>query len=194
MTSQFENLDVTSAEYNYALLRRCGENVFISANVEIRRPNLVSVGSHTAIDTGFYLTVQADIGDYIHIAPYVTAIGGAKGILTMGHFTTIAAGSRIVCVSDNHLGDGLVGPTIPEPYCDSQKNAPVIMERFSSIGTNAVVLPGVTLAEGSVIGACSLATRSTEPWTIYAGVPARPVKVRPRDKMIAAARALGYDI
>ena len=194
MSSQFQNMDVSSKKYDYDLLRKCGENVFISANVEIRRPHLMSIGSHVAIDTGFYCTVQAEMGDYIHIAPYVTAIGGAEGLLRMGHFTTIAAGCRIACVSDNHLGEGLVGPTIPAPYCDQQKNAPVIMENFSSLGTNVVMLPGVTLGEGSVVGACSLVTRSTEPWTIYAGVPAKPLKVRPRDVMIAMARELGYEV
>ena len=42
-----------SAQYDYTLLRSCGQDVFISANVEIRRPHLVTVGSHVAIDTGF---------------------------------------------------------------------------------------------------------------------------------------------
>jgi len=169
-----------------------GEDTFVSANVEIRRPHLVRVGSHTAIDSGFYCTVQAHVGDYCHIAPYVTVIGGAEGLFTMGDFCTVAAGSRIVCVGDEHLGEGLVGPTIPEPYKDRLIAAPVTMEDFSSIGTNVVVLPGVTLGEGSVVGACSLVTRDTEPWTVYYGTPAKAVKMRPRDKMIAYAEALRH--
>jgi galactoside O-acetyltransferase len=48
------------------------------------------------------------------------------------------------------------------------------------------------LAEGSVIGANSLVTKSTEPWTIYVGSPAKPVKARPKEKMIEYARRLGY--
>jgi galactoside O-acetyltransferase len=67
-----------------------------------------------------------------------------------------------------------------------------VLELFAGVGTNVVVLPGVTLAEGSVIGACSLVTKSTEPWTVYAGIPAKPLKSRRRDKMIAMARELGY--
>jgi dTDP-4-amino-4,6-dideoxy-D-glucose acyltransferase len=180
-------------QYNYGLLKTCGEDVFISGNVEIRRPHLISIGRHVAIDTGFYCTVEAEIGDYIHIAPYVTAIGGNKGLLKMGHFTTIAAGSRIICGSDNHLGAGLVGPTIPEKYKDEIYIAPVIFERFASIGTNVVVMAGVTLAEGSVVGTNSLVTKNTEPWTIYFGSPARPVKERQRDTMIRYARELGYN-
>jgi acetyltransferase-like isoleucine patch superfamily enzyme len=183
---------VASAQYDKTLLKGCGEDVFISANVEIRRPQLVTVGEHVAIDSGFYLTTKATIGDYIHIAPYVTVIGGALTSLEMGHFTTIAAGCRIICASDGHMGEGLVGPTIPDEYHDAVKYAPVVFERFVSISTNVVVMPGVRLAEGCVIGACSLVTQSTEPWTVYVGVPARPIKVRPRDKMLEYAKCLGY--
>lgn len=182
-----------SPQYEYSRLVRVGEDVFISANVEIRRPHLVEVGSHVAIDTGFYCTVGATLGDYIHIAPYVSVIGGAEGRLTMSDFTTIAAGSRLVCASDEHLGEGFVGPTIPDKYRDRVIRGPILFERFASVGTNVVILPGVTLAEGSVVGACSLLTKSTEPWTIYTGVPAKAMKSRPREKMLAMARELGYE-
>jgi acetyltransferase-like isoleucine patch superfamily enzyme len=180
-----------SDEYNYGLLRMCGDDVFISANVEIRRPHLVSIGNHVAIDTGFYCTVRAEIGDYIHIGPYVTVIGGEKGLFRMGSFSTVGAGSRIICGTDEFLGAGLVGMSPPE-YRDNVICAPVVFRMFASIGTNVVVFPGVTLGEGSVVGSCSLVTKSTEPWMIYYGIPAKPVKERPREKMIAAGKALGY--
>jgi len=183
---------VISPQYDYKLLKACGEDVFISANVEIRRPHLVTVGNHVAIDTGFYCTVGAEIGDYVHIAPYVIVIGGEKGFLQMGHFSSIAAGSRVICVSNEHLGEGLPGPTIPDKYCDKRIVAPVVFEMFANVGTNVVIFPGVTLAEGSVVGACSLVTKSTEPWTVYVGIPAKPMKARRRDRMIEMARELGY--
>jgi acetyltransferase-like isoleucine patch superfamily enzyme len=180
--------------YDQSLLKSCGENTFISNNVEIRRPHLVTVGNNTAIDSGFYCTVSADIGDYVHIAPYITAIGGAKGFWKMDHFATLAAGSRVICGSDDHLGAGLVGPTIPDQFKDDVTYGPVIFEKFANIGTNVVIMPGVVLREGTVVGANSLVTKSTEPWTIYVGNPARPVKVRLRDKMIEYAKCLGYEV
>ncbi|TAE70942.1 MAG: acyltransferase [Bacteroidetes bacterium] len=183
---------MNSKQFDYSLLKSVGENVFISANVEIRRPHLVSVGSHVAIDTGCYITTQANISDYTHIAPYTTIIGGSEALLEMEHFTTIAAGSRIICGSDGHLGEGLIGPTIPEPYKDEIYIASIKLQMFASIGTNVVVFPGITLAEGSVVGACSLVTKNTEPWTIYLGVPARPIKARKKEKMIEYAKQLGY--
>ncbi len=178
-------------QYDAKLLKSCGEDLFISHNVEIRRPHLVEVGSHIAIDSGFYCTVSALIGDYIHIGPYVSVIGGAKAFLQLIGFNTIGAGSRILCASDEFLGAGLVGISPPE-YRDNIIYAPVILKMFASVGTNVVIHPGATLAEGSVVGSCSLITKDTEPWTIYHGIPARPVKARPKDKMIEAAKALGY--
>ena len=183
---------MTIGQFDHALLRAVGADVFISPAIEIRRPHLVSVGSHVAIDSGFYCTVSAELGDYIHIGPYVSVIGGERGRLRMTSFTTIAAGCRIACSSDAHLGAGLVGPTIPDRYRDDVRYGGVTFEMFASLGTNVVVHPGVTLAEGTVVGSCSLVTQDTEPWTIYQGIPARPVRERPRGKMIAAAKALGY--
>lgn len=181
-----------SNQYDYSELKSFGSDLFISGNVEIRRPNLVSVGSHSAIDTGFYCTVQAEIGDYVHIAPYVTVIGGAQGVFKMDHFATLAAGSRIICGSDEHLGEGLVGPTIPKPYKDKIKFAPVIFERFANVGTNVVIMPGVTVSEGSVVGSNSTVTKSTKPWTIYVGNPARAVKIRKKENILKYASELGY--
>jgi len=180
-----------SPKYDLSKLAACGEDVFISANVEIRRPHLVRLGKHIAIDSGFYLTTAAVLGDYIHIGPYVTVIGGAPARLEMAGFNTIGAGSRILCASDEFLGAGLVGMS-PEEFRDKVIVEPVVFEAFASTGTNVVIHPGVTLAEGSVVGSCSLVTKSTEPWTIYRGTPARPWKKRPHEKMIAAATKMGY--
>jgi len=170
-----------------------GEDVVIGSNVEIRRPHLVSIGSHVAIDNGSYITTAAQIGDYVHIGPYVTVIGGPNAKFIMGHFTNLAAGCRVVCGSDRFMGEGLIGPaSLPDEYKDKMKVAPIVLESFANVGTNAVIMPGITLAEGSVVGACSLVTKSTEPWTIYIGVPARAVKKRPRATMLRYAAELGY--
>jgi len=180
------------SKFDYSLLKSVGNDVVISPNAEFRRPQLVSIGNHVAIDTA-YITTAADIGDYVHIGPYVSIIGGPKAHFTMGNFTNLAAGCRVVCVSDKHMGDGLIGPaTIPDQYKDELDVGQIVMKSFANVGTNSVILPGVTLAEGTVIGACSLVTKNTEPWTIYTGIPAKPVMVRPREKMLRYAQELGY--
>lgn len=181
-------------QYDQSQLKSVGDDVYISNMIEIRRPHLVSVGSHIAIDTGFYLTTQAILGNHIHIAPYVTVIGGENGLLKMGNFSNISVGSKIICGSDEFLGAGLISaPGIPPAYRDQLKVEPVIFEDFANVGANVVVMPGVTLAEGSVVGACSLVRESTKPWTIYAGTPAKPIKMRPKTKMLEYARAMRYE-
>ncbi len=182
------------SSFDLSLLRSHGQDVFISAHVEIRRPALVSVGDHVAIDSGFYITTQAEIGSYIHIAPYVHVIGSAKGLLKMGNFTNISLGGKIVCGSDSFMGEGLISaPGIPEEFRDELVIKPVVFEDFANTGANVTILPGVTLAQGSVIGANSLVTKDTEPWTIYVGSPARPVKQRKKEKMLEYALQLGYE-
>jgi putative colanic acid biosynthesis acetyltransferase WcaF len=43
---------------------------------------------------------------------------------------------------------------------------------------HASVGPGVNVGEGAVLGMSAVATRSLEPWTVYAGNPATAVKAR----------------
>jgi len=183
---------LSNVEYDKSKLLHCGEDVFISNKVEIRRPHLVSIGNHVAIDSGVYITAQAEIGDYVHISPYVTVIGGAKSKLIVGHFATIAAGCRLIAGSDSFLGHGFTSVTAPEKYRDQVEFSTIKIEKFAGLGTNVIVMPGITIAEGSVIGAGSLVTKNTEPWTIYVGSPARPMKIRDKAKMIKYAIEMGY--
>lgn len=177
--------------FDKGLLKSWGDDVVISPHVEIKRPHLVSLGHHICIDSGFYITSGAELGDYIHIGPYVCVIGGEQGLLKMGHFTNIAAGGRIVCGTDEFMGRGFSFPGLGR-YRDRIVVEPVIIHDFVGIGASVTILPGVELAQGCVIGAGSVVTRSTEPWTIYAGVPAKPAKRRPSADMLRYAKELGY--
>ncbi len=51
---------------------------------------------------------------------------------------------------------------------------------YSWICARATVAPGVNIGEGAVLGLGSIATHSLEPWSVYAGIPARRVKDRKR--------------
>ena len=46
------------------------------------------------------------------------------------------------------------------------------------IGYEAVILSGVTIGDGAIIGARAVATRDIPPYTIAAGVPAKPIRRR----------------
>jgi galactoside O-acetyltransferase len=98
----------------------------------------------------------------------------------MKNFANIAHGARIYTINDDYSGEHLMGPTIPAELLGVSSGA-VLMEKHAIVGAGAIVLPGVTLAEGSVLGALSLIDRSTEPWMMYGGVPAKPIRQRRRD-------------
>lgn len=51
---------------------------------------------------------------------------------------------------------------------------------YSWVCARASVAPGVSIGEGAVLGLASVATRDLDPWTVYAGAPARPIRQRQR--------------
>jgi acetyltransferase-like isoleucine patch superfamily enzyme len=81
---------------------------------------------------------------------------------------------------------------IPKELKGRQIIEPVIMEEFSNIGTNAIVLPGSTLRKGVLLSAGSLLMGDTEEWGVYKGNPAVLVKKIDGSKIIENARKLGY--
>ena len=172
-------------------IKSMGEDVFINELAIIKYPSLLEIGNHVAIDNGVTISTELILGDYIHIAPYVCFIGGVRSKVLMANFSFIAAGSMIVAGSENYVGNGLVGPTIPSEYRDIIFST-IKFEKYAGCGVNCSIMPGVVLAEGSILGANSLLTKSTEPWTIYVGNPAKPIKVRKSNKILEYAKEMGY--
>ncbi|HZP83937.1 MAG TPA: WcaF family extracellular polysaccharide biosynthesis acetyltransferase [Chthonomonadaceae bacterium] len=55
---------------------------------------------------------------------------------------------------------------------------PITIEDGVWVAVRATILPGVTLGTHSVITACAVVTKDTEPYMVYAGNPAVPIKKR----------------
>lgn len=174
------------------MIEKNGEDIFIDSDI-VSKQNMVIYGSHVAIDKGVYLSTNVIIGSYVHIGPYVTIIGGKEGYFTAKGFNNIMAGARIVCGSDRFDGSGLFGAMIPEELKGTQIIEPIIMEEFSNIGTNAIVLPGSTLRKGVLLTAGSLLMGDTEEWGVYKGNPAVLIKKINPTKIIKNAKKLGYN-
>ena len=164
--------------FDLGRLKECGVDVRIGANVVIGYPELVSIGDHVAIDDFTYITTSLDIGSYVHIGPHCSIIGGKTGHCVMEDFSGLAAGCRLVCVSGDFFGSGLLHPFVPPAYRGELHGAPITFKKFAILGTGSIVHPGVTFGEGAAVGSASLVLEDLDPWCVYFGVPAKYHKKR----------------
>jgi galactoside O-acetyltransferase len=160
-------------------LKKVGKNVLISKKASLYNPQNIEIGDNSRIDDFCVLSGKVTIGRNVHIAVFVNLAGGTQGI-TIDDFAGIAYGSHIFSQSDDYTGLALTGPTIPSKYKRETKEA-IHIGRHCIVGANSVIFPGVHLAEGTSVGAMTLVTKSTLPWSIYFGIPARKVKERKQD-------------
>ena len=180
------------AMYDLSELSSCGDDVIVAKQITVRHPKMIRLGSHVAIDEGFYCSTKLDVGDYIHIGAQCVVIGGPKSLLRIGNFCGMSAGCRIACGGDDFLGSGLIGPTVPREYRARVSSFTTTLEDFVQLGMGVIVLPGITIKQGAVVGAGSVVTHDCNPWTVYVGNPARPVRPRDRDRILSFASTLGY--
>jgi putative colanic acid biosynthesis acetyltransferase WcaF len=87
----------------------------------------------------------------------------------MGSHSIISQQAYICCATHDYDDPGFPLMSFPSR-----------LGAYSWVCARAVVMPGVNLGNGAILGLASLATRDLEPWSVYAGVPARKVKMRPR--------------
>ena len=63
-----------------------------------------------------------------------------------------------------------------------QDSAPISIGEYTFVGTNVVMLGGAQLPARSVLGAKSMLNKAyTDEWTLYGGVPAKPLQPIPAD-------------
>ncbi len=170
---------------------RLGEDVRIYETTTVIAPERIGLGSHVVID-GFVMLqggLGVEVGSYVHIASFASVTGG--GPARIGDFATLASGVRVLTGTDIPDGSGLTNSAIPAELRRVERPG-VRIEDFAFLGANAVVMPGVTVGEGSVAGAGAVVLEDLEPWTIYAGVPARRLRRRPSEAVLAGAAKLGY--
>jgi len=99
---------------------------------------------------------------------YINGVGEVE----IGDYVLL--GSNVTISSGVHPIDGQYPPIITRQSIPKK----IIIEDDVWIGSNAVIMPGVTVARGTVIGANSVVTKDTMPYTIMAGVPARVINKR----------------
>jgi maltose O-acetyltransferase len=125
----------------------CGEKVSIQWPVVINGADKLSVGNNVSINA------------FVHI--------WAQGGVSIGDSTLIASHVAITSLThDKNSAD----------FAASLITRPVTIGRNVWIGTNAVVLPGVSIGDGAIIAAGAVVTRDVPPGAIVAGVPAASMR------------------
>ncbi|SHK36699.1 galactoside O-acetyltransferase [Marinobacter antarcticus] len=163
-----------------------GENVKVSDRASIYNPETIEIGDHSRIDDFCVISGRIKIGSYVHIAPFCLVAGGDVGI-TMADFSGLAYGVQVFSQSDDYSGGTLTNPTVGDKY-KRERKAAVYIGRHVIIGASSIVFPGVDLADGCSVGAMTLVNKSTQPWGIYSGNPARRIKDRKRDLLALEAQ------
>ncbi|QRM57742.1 acyltransferase [Sinorhizobium sp. BG8] len=145
-------------------------SVTLDPGVVIHHPDLVNlygctIGEGTRIGTFVEIQKNAAIARNCKISSHTFICEGVT--IEDGVFV----GHGVMFTND-------VYPRAVNPDGSLQSDAdwevvPIRVKRFASIGSNATILPGVTIGEGAQVGAGAVVTKDVPSHAIVAGVPAR---------------------
>jgi phosphonate metabolism protein (transferase hexapeptide repeat family) len=126
-------------------------------------------------------TWAARIGKFVNVASHVriNAANHPTWRATLHHFTYRAS-------------DYWPDAERDEDFFDWRRENSVVVGHDVWIGHGATITPGVSVGNGAVIGAGAVVTRDVAPYTIVAGVPARPLKPRFAEGIGARMDALAW--
>lgn len=156
-----------------------GVNVKISDKAAIYGADQMRIGDNSRIDDFCVVSGKVELGRNVHLAPFCLVAGGKPGVV-FGDFSGLAYGVKVFSQSDDYSGRTMTNPTVPAQW-KSEQFAKVEIGRHAIVGAGSIICPGVTLAEGTAIGAMALVLQSTDPWSIHVGNPARKLRDRKRD-------------
>lgn len=141
---------------------------------------------------------DVSVGDFSYFERHCEAI-----YTTIGKFCSIAANSRINALE--HPIERVTQHKVsyrPNEYFrwlgvdaefrERRRAKPVVIGHDVWVGHGAVVMPGVTIGNGSIVGANAVVTRDVPAYAIVAGVPARPLRRRFAADIAARIEALAW--
>lgn len=148
------------------------KNCKIAKNVEIHHKNLVNlygctIGEYTKI--GPFVEIQSNvvIGKFNKISSHSFICSGVeiKNKCFIGHGVVFVNDKYPKSVDDN--GDLI--------QFDNYNLEPTIIENNVSIGSGAIIMPGIIIGENSIIGSGSVVTKNVDKNTTVMGVPSRKI-------------------
>lgn len=156
-----------------AVARSCGDGLLVGSGAGFKHLETFEIGAACFIGAGAFLQGRFDgrfvIGDNVWIGPQ--AYMDARD-LVLEDYVGWGPGAKVL--GSAHTG---VPADVPIVQTDLEIK-PVRVEAWADIGTNAVLLPGVTVGKGAIVGAGAVVTRDVPPLSIVAGVPAKFLRWR----------------
>jgi len=155
-----------------------GKDSYIQFPSTIRNPQTITIGMNVFIREHRWLNVSNTRTD-----DRATLIIGNNTYI--GRFTQINALSDVIIESNVLIADRVFISDVDHSFEDV--NTPIIFQKVRSkgpvklktgcwIGIGAVILPGVTIGENSIVGANAVVTHDVPPNTIVTGIPAKLLK------------------
>jgi acetyltransferase-like isoleucine patch superfamily enzyme len=156
--------------------------------LQLEKGTKLSIGKNVSLTSrnrGYHLNLQSPMklmldkkGAEIIIGDNTRIVGTcihAQESIQIGKNCLIAGNCQIVDSSGHELSFDNVKNRIKT----LGKTRPIVIEDNVWIGANTFVLPGVTIGEGSVIGAGSIVVSNIPPYSIARGNPAVVIKTYP---------------
>lgn len=159
----------------------------------IKGPNII-VGDYTYYDD------PDDSADFERNVLYHYSFIGDR--LIIGRFCAIARGVKFIMNGANHKLSGISTypfqifgngweKVIPAPG-DLPYRGDTIIGNDVWIGYEALIMPGVTIGNGSIVASRSVVVSDVPAYTIVGGNPARPIKQRFEPATVAILEALAW--
>lgn len=162
----------------------CGENVFIGHYTIFTNPKDVFLGNNVRIDPFSLFTTKLQVGNNVQICSHTVLGGGGKQKITIGDWCFIGYGSKLFTASEDYSGNS---GAVNEFWGNNKIfRGDIVLNNFSGIASDVMVMPSVEIPEGCTIGAKSFvySSRELSEWSIYLGNPLRFHKERNKKEVI----------
>jgi len=175
---------------------RTGDRQTIYLKNVITDPN-ISVGEYTMYNDFVNDPTQFEKNNVLYHYPI------NHDRLIIGKFCSIACGAKFLFNSANHTMKSLSTYPFPlffEEWGLDKKNVAnswdnkgdIVIGNDVWIGYEAVIFAGVTVGDGAIIGTRAVVTKDVPPYTIVGGIPAKPIRKRFSEDVIARLSELNW--
>ncbi|AWC22817.1 DapH/DapD/GlmU-related protein [Aminobacter sp. P9b] len=174
--------------------RKLSEQPWIHPTAEVTQSTL---GRWTEVSERTRIS-ESELGDYSYVMQDCSL-----WCTTVGKFSNIAASVR--CNATNHptwrptlhhftyrASDYWDDATHETEFFEWRRSNAVTIGHDTWLGHGSTVLPGVTVGDGAAVGSGAVVTKDVAPYTIVAGVPAKPLRERFDRKTAERFQALAW--